>query len=284
MRPNALVRIALATALAAASCSASDDGPVAQPVPASAGQSGRFDHSAWDRVLARHVRPGRIHGVDVAVVDYEALRRGDADYDAYLGQLAAADLSGLSRAELLALWINAYNALCIKVVLDHWPLESIRDAGGKIFGQVWKKPAGTVAGKVRSLDEIEHEVLRKMDEPRIHAAIVCASVSCPDLRAEAFVADRLDVQLDEQTHLWLASPEKGMRLDRERRTLYLSSIFDWFAEDFRKSDGSVPAFVARYAPKAERGFILQNAGALKLKYLDYDWALNAASRAEAGRP
>lgn len=113
--------------------------------------------------------------------------------------------------------------LAIKTVLDHWPLQSIRDAGS-FFSPVWKKPAGMVAGKVRSLHEIEHDILRAMHEPRIHFAIVCASVSCPDLRPEAYNAAQLDDQLDDQATIFLSRQQKGLRI--EANGVQLSKIFD----------------------------------------------------------
>jgi hypothetical protein len=246
------------------------------PDPAPAAVSTRtLDHSAWDRVLRRHVRPATARGVELSGVDYQALLRGDADYKAYLAQLGRTELSGLGRDELMALWINAYNALCIRLVLEHWPLQSIRDAGGRLFGRVWDLPAGVVAGRERSLDEIEHRILRPMGDPRIHAAIVCASVSCPDLRPEAYVAARLGQQLDEQVAGWLANPGKGLRLDRKAGTLELSAIFDWFEEDFAAQ--GVLGFVLRHAPGPDRPYLEQHRDELRLRYLDYDWGLNTAA-------
>ena len=110
---------------------------------------------------------------------------------------------------------------------------------------------GVVAGKKRTLNEIEHEILRKMGEPRIHVAIVCASVSCPDLRAEAYTVEKLDSQLDDQLTLFLANPKKGLHIDK-KGYLYMSSIFKWFAEDF-ETKGGVRKFLAPYAPKNRHG-------------------------------
>jgi uncharacterized protein DUF547 len=249
--------------------------PPEEPGPVPTASTRALDHSAWDRVLRRHVRRVTIRGIELNGVDYEALRRGDPDDDAYLKQLAETDLSGLGRDELLALWINAYNALCIHVVLQHWPLQSIRDAGGRIFGKVWDLPAGVVAGRERTLDEIEHHILRPLHDPRIHAAIVCASVSCPDLRPEAFVAARLGQQLDEQVALWLANPGKGLRLERDAKRVTLSPIFQWFAEDFGP-DGAL-GFVSPRAPSEARPFLEQHGGELAVGFFDYDWGLNTAS-------
>ena len=157
------------------------------------------------------------------------------------------------------------------MVTDHFPIESIKDLGS-FFSPVWDKPAGNVAGKERTLNEIEHEILRKMDEPRIHVAIVCASVSCPDLRLEAFKVNSLNEQLDEQMKVFLKSSEKGMKIDNERNRVYLSSIFKWFEDDF-KSRGGVLKFIANYvSPDVEKK--LTRSG-IKIYYLEYNWAINS---------
>ena len=128
-----------------------------------------------------------------------------------------------------------------------------------------------IAGKMRTLNEIEHEILRKMDEPRIHVAIVCASVSCPDLRSEAYTVDKLDSQLDDQLRLFLVNTEKGLRVDTKKGRIYLSSIFKWFKEDF-ESKGGVRKYLAPYAPESTKAALKNNK--LSVYYLDYDWDLN----------
>jgi len=176
-----------------------------------------------------------------------------------------------SREEKLVFWINTYNILAAKMVTDHFPIESIKDIGS-FFTKVWDKPAGNVAGKDRTLNEIEHEILRKMDEPRIHVAIVCASVSCPDLRLEAFKVNSINEQLDDQMKVFLKSSEKGMKIDIERNRVYLSSIFKWFEDDF-KSRGGVLKFIANYvSPDVAKK--LTHSG-IKIYYLEYNWAINS---------
>ena len=256
-----------------ATCSVPPAGP---PTPIPTISTHSIDHSSWDRVVRRHVRPVLMRDIQLNGVDYAALKQGDADYTTYLEQLSKVDLQGLGRDELLALWINAYNALCIHVVLEHWPLESIRDAGGAVFDKVWSKPAGVVAGKMRTLDEIEHQILRPMGEPLIHASIVCASVSCPDLRTEAFVAKNIHQQLEDQMALFLANPGKGLRVERDAKRVTVSSIFKWFSGDFG-SDGALP-FVIANAPEADRAWLDSNKAELKVNYFDYDWGLNTASK------
>ncbi|MEZ4282218.1 MAG: DUF547 domain-containing protein [Myxococcota bacterium] len=134
-----------------------------------------------------------------------------------------------------------------------------------------KRPAGSIGGRDHTLDEIEHRILRPMGEPRIHAAIVCASNSCPPLRREPYRADRLDAQLDDNVGRWLADPRKGARVDRAAKTLWLSPILDWFEEDFR--EGVVP-FVARHAPPPVAEWIREQGPALRIRHFDYDWSLN----------
>jgi hypothetical protein len=156
------------------------------------------------------------------------------------------------------------------MVADRFPIKSIKDAGS-FFSPVWKKGAGRVAGKERTLNEIEHGILRKMNEPRIHVAIVCASVSCPDLRLEAFTADKLNEQLSDQMKSFLQSSEKGMRMDKKKNRVYLSSIFKWFENDF-ESRGGVLKFISNYvSPEAAKE--LMSSG-IDVSYLNYNWGIN----------
>jgi hypothetical protein len=209
-------------------------------------------------------------------VDYGAVRT-DPDYARALGALAGAKPGSLaSDAERLAFWVNAYNLAAIKAVLDQYPTRSIRD-GGSLLSPIWRKKVATVGGTAHSLDEIEHGILRKMfKEPRVHFAIACASLSCPDLRADPYDPARLDAQLDEQTAAFLSNATKGVQPGGDGKTARVSSIFKWFAGDFSAS-GGVAAFIhAKASPSLrERLGALSDAG---LSYLDYDWSLNDTSR------
>lgn len=230
-----------------------------------------FDFAGWDALLKKYVAPQTIAGVRLNAVNYQKLK-GDPRYSKLIKDLRDYPLAGLStKEERLSFWINAYNIMAVKMVLDHYPVDSIKDAGS-IFRSVWKKPVGTVGGKTRTLNEIEHEILRTMGEPRIHVAIVCASVSCPDLRPEAYTAESLNRQLDDQMTGFLANPQKGLRADAGKRRLYLSSIFKWFEEDF-ESRGGVVKFLTPYAPDAVKSSLQSNS--LSISYLDYNWGLNA---------
>ncbi len=229
-----------------------------------------FDFSSWDGLLKKYVAPKTINGVKLQAVDYKKLGNDQA-YSKLIKNLEKASLSGLNtREEKLTFWINVYNIMAAKMVLDHYPVDSIKDAGS-LFTAVWKKEVGIVAGKPRTLNEIEHEILRKMGEPRIHVAIVCASVSCPDLRGEAYTVETLERQLNDQMKLFLANSKKGLRVDTKKGRVYMSSIFKWFKEDF-ESKGGVRKYLAPFAPESGKAALKNNK--LSIYYLDYDWELN----------
>jgi uncharacterized membrane protein YdjX (TVP38/TMEM64 family) len=247
---------------------------LAGALPAVAAAADVYD--AYARLLKAHVRPGEIGGIRLNLVDYRAVK-SDSAYAEALAALAGARVEALgSDAEREAFWINAYNLLAIKAVLDQYPAASIKD-GGSLFSPIWKKSIGAVGGTPYSLDAIEHGILRKtFREPRVHFAMVCASLSCPDLRPEPFVAARLGAQLDGQTAAFLGNPAKGLAPGDDGRTARVSSIFKWFAGDF-ESSGGVAAFIRAKAAAdvAARIRALTDAG---LSYLDYDWSLNDTAR------
>ncbi|MDH5219188.1 MAG: DUF547 domain-containing protein [Gammaproteobacteria bacterium] len=221
------------------------------------------DWKILNALLKENVSSGKRNGVELNLLDYRRLQR-DARFDTVIDQVQKFPLARLqAEKERLAFYINAYNVFAIKMVLDHWPLESIKDAGS-LFNPVWKKPIGFIDGKRVSLHEIEHEILRKMAEPRIHMAIVCASVSCPDLRNEAYTAVKLDQQLDEQSAQFLNNAKKGLRLEGDE--ILVSKIFDWFEKDFEKM-GGVKSFISRYRKDIPIELSVD-------ADLPYDWSLN----------
>ena len=224
------------------------------------------DWREYNVLLKENVSHGRLNGVELSLVDYRRIQ-GDGAFGSVVRMIEKFPISSLkSKEERLAFYINAYNVFAIKMVLDHWPLESIKDAGS-LFNSVWKKPIGYVDGKQLSLHEVEHEILRKMGEPRIHMAIVCASVSCPDLRNEAYTAKKLDKQLSEQTVQFLNNTKKGLRLDGDE--IRVSKIFDWFEKDFVSHEGqeSVKTFISRYKKDISTRLDID-------ADLPYDWSLN----------
>ena len=230
------------------------------------------DHTAFDRVLDAYVDAQ-------GQVDYAALKQNaDRDLVPYLELLASTDPSNLDREERLAFWINAYNAYTLKLVVDHYPVESIRDikpgAGPSIpkVNSPFKLDVGAVADTIRSLDDIEHGIIReRFDEPRIHFVLVCAAVSCPRLRQEAYTGDALDEQLEDQTMTFLRTEGKN-DIPSDEDEIALSRIFKWYGQDFGASTDDLQRYLARYFDGTVHE-TLANA-AYDVDYLDYDWSLN----------
>jgi hypothetical protein len=230
--------------------------------PACAGTAaGQVDNRLYARLLQRHVHDG--------VVDYRGLKKEEQTLDRYLKLLENTDSGALSRPEQFAFYINAYNAWTLKLILTGYPgVKSIKDLGS-LFRSPWKKKLCRLDGRVMTLDDIEHGILRpRFADPRVHFAIVCASKSCPPLKAEPYRGRTLDAQLDAAARAFINDPRSNRF---EGGVLYLSRVFKWFAEDF----GNDPAgFVARYAG-GQLATRLQSAPRpLKIAYLDYDWRLN----------
>jgi len=232
-----------------------------------------FDESLYAALLERHTRAVEdLAGTRVAYADLAA----SSDWRRLVDSLDGVDVAALRGSnERLAFWINAYNILAIDLVVRNYPVDGIRVLGG-FFTPVWKIDAGRVGGRPVTLHEIEHEVLRPMGDPRIHSALVCASTSCPSLRREPYTAERISAQFDDATQQFLANTRKGLAVDRARRRVRLSRIFDWFAEDFEAAGGPV-VFAARYAPQNERNWLANPPDGLRIDYFDYDWALNDLS-------
>jgi hypothetical protein len=228
-----------------------------------------IDTALYATLLDRHTRS--VPETVGTVVDYRTLA-SDPEWTRLVSDLATANPVTLAdRYEKLAFWINVYNILAIETVARSYPVESIRDLGS-FFRPVWKKTAGDVGGRNVTLDAVEHRILRPMGEPRIHAAIVCASTSCPSLRREPFVAGRLDAQLDDAMGKFVTDSRKGVRIDRESDTVHLSRIFEWFSEDFTQR-GDVLGAIAPYLAPSDRSWLDQHPD-VQIRYLDYDWRLN----------
>jgi hypothetical protein len=221
-------------------------------------------HSVYDALLREHVREG--------LVDYAALKT-DSRLAAYIATLEAIDPAPLPQAERLAYWINAYNAATLRLMADAWPVESILKLNG---GKPWDVPVLQPCGVAQklTLNQIEHDIIRKeFREPRIHFALVCAAVSCPPLRSEAFAAARLSTQLDEQTRAFVRDPARN-RYDASAHTLRLSPIFQWYAADFGDAEGML-GFVVKYLAPADREALARSGLAPELVFENYDWAPNA---------
>ncbi len=218
---------------------------------------------SYQKLLMQYVKSEKHLGTTLSWVNYTELKK-EPEFTRLVQQFAEFSPEQLQgKQEKLAFFINAYNILAIKTVVDNWPVESIKNVGS-FLKPVWKKKVGTIGGKKISLSEIEHEVLRPMGDPRIHMAIVCASVSCPDLRIEPYTAEKLNEQLDDQSKRFLSNPQKGLIIEgKKART---SKLFDWFEKDFKKAYGSVKAFISRYSDLPADAELKSN--------LTYNWSIN----------
>jgi hypothetical protein len=211
-----------------------------------------FDHALWNSLLQEYVS-------DKGNVNYKGFLKNMEKLKSYLNQLATNTVKdSWSKEDKLAYWINAYNAYTVKLILDNYPLKSIKD-----IKDPWDVRFIKIGEKWMTLNDIEHNILRKMEEPRIHFAIVCASVSCPKLSNKAFTAENLEQQLSSATTSFLADASRNTITPTE---LKLSKIFRWFAKDF-KQDGDIISFINTYT-KID---IMENA---KISFEDYDWNLN----------
>ena len=218
------------------------------------------EHSLWNSLLTRYVDDsGRVAYRDLQLNDGATFRR----YLELLAQTRPEDLNGEAEK---AFWINAYNAVIVEGVLQGYTAEGLLGRK-RLFSWFTVR----IAGKNRTPDEIEHQILRKkFHDPRIHFAIVCASSSCPKLRREAYLPERLDVQLEEATRTFVNDPTRN-QIDAQG--VALSKIFDWFAEDFIANAGSVVKFVRRFVTEEKKAML--NITDSDIRYLDYNWTLNA---------
>lgn len=233
---------------------------------AEAARSFDHTHTSYEGVLKRVVKD--------AFVDYAALKSDSSDLDRYLDTLAGvteAHFKQWSREEQIAYLVNLYNAETLRLILNHYPLKSIKDIGSVLKGP-WDQPVVRLFGETTTLNTIEHKILRKKyDEPRVHFALVCAARGCPPLRSEAYRADRLEEQFKDQGRMFLATAQKNS-VDPARKEVSLSPIFKWFAGDFEKRAGSVLAFVKPYLPPDAASDLTE--GGYKIRYTYYDWSLN----------
>jgi hypothetical protein len=237
------------------------------------------NHAGYDALLKRFVADGR--------VDYQGLKSDPSALDHYLDSLAGiseAAFSAWTESARLAVLINLYNAATLKLIIDHYPIKSIKDIGS-FFKGPWDQPVVRRFGEIITLDNLEHDIIRKdYSEPRIHLALVCAAKGCPPLRSEAYVAGRLEAQLDDQSRRFLESPA-GLRIDRGGKIVYFSSIFKWYGKDFidrfspvtgfsdlDKTERAVAHFSSGYLSVADGNYL--KSGVYSVKYLDYDWSLN----------
>ena len=241
------------------------------------------NHAAWDALLKRHVVVAQ--NGSSSRVDYAGFYPDQSALNVYLDGLSSVtetEYRGWTREQQLAFLINAYNAFTVKLVLTRYPdLKSIKDLGS-FLKSPWKKEFFMLLGAERSLDDVEHGLIRApgaFDEPRIHFAVNCASIGCPMLGDKSYVAERLDSQLEDSVRRFLGDRSRN-RYDPAAADLKVSRIFDWYKADFEKGNrgiSSVPQFLARYADFLADGAVARavvRQGQARIRYLDYDWTLN----------
>lgn len=231
------------------------------------------DYAAWGDLLGKFTQNG--------FMDYEGLKKAPQDLDAVLKSYQAAtqdEYEKWTRDQKISFWLNVYNYSAINLVVEHYPIQkklgwkalAYPDNSIQQIPDVWDRKAIRVLGKERSLNEIEHEILRKeLKEPRIHFALVCASLGCPVIRKEPYQGEKLNAQLDEQARTFLLDPRKA-RYEDATDTLHISPIFKWFQKDFEKT-GGILAFVNNYLTQEAAYKISVET---KIKWLDYSWSLN----------
>ena len=207
----------------------------------------------WDELLQKYTSIGTKDGINLVVVDYRGLKQ-DIKFEKLLEEVRKVEIKKIEGDELKAFWINTYNIGAVKTIVDNYPIEGIKDAGS-LFKSVWSREIIEVGDKVYSLGEIENEILRKSGDELIHFAIVCASVSCPDLKRTAYRGGDLERQLLEQKLKFLDEKNKGVYTVGD--TIYISKIFKWYKSDF----GNIRKYLDISEDK-------------KIKYLDYNWELN----------
>ena len=222
-----------------------------------------FSHDLFNQVLQEHVDEN-------GQVDYTQLKANPEKLETYLDILAAARPTEGSYNAQLTFWLNAYNALVIKGVIDRYPTTSVRKI--KLFNGFFYRLKFHVAGQTYTLGQIEHDIIRaEFVDPRIHFALVCASRSCPPIGNSAFSEETLEESLETLTFNFIQDP-RHVRIDRAERRVYSSKIFKWYEEDFQEGYDGVADFLADYLSPEDAEFVLSPD--VKFRYLDYDWTLN----------
>jgi len=234
-----------------------------------------FDHShmTFDLVLKKYAREvGK-----TTLVNYKLLKENPSNLLEYIGELEAVskeEFDSFTKDQQFVFWVNAYNAYTLKVIIDNYPVKSIMNIGFK-GSKAWKTRFAKLAGRSRSLDDIEHKILRRQfNEPRLHFAVNCASISCPPLRTEPYMADQLEKQLTEQTRLYINDIKNNkFTIQDDKISLEISQIFEWFEKDFKR-DGGVAAFVIKWLDISPETKTMLDTSKVRLKHIEYDWGLN----------
>lgn len=219
-------------------------------------------HAAWSALLSKHVD-------HEGMVDYRGFAADSSALNAYLQQLSAhhPNEKNWSHDERLAYWINAYNAFTIRLIIRHYPVESIKDIAGSIpfVNSPWDIKFIQIEGETYDLNNIEHGIIRdEFDDPRIHFALVCAAKGCPSLRREAYTAEKLDRQLEEETRRFFNDPTKN---EIHPQHALLSPLLKWYGRDFKAVAPDILTYINRYSEvHIEEG--------ADIEYGEYDWSLN----------
>ena len=224
------------------------------------------DHSAFNELLKKHVDAD-------GWVDYDGFKADSEILDQYISSLEKAPMKELGRNHRLAALINGYNAFTIRLILDHQPPESINDIPDE---ERWDAKRWNLGGDIYSLGQIEHEQIRPhFKEARIHFAVVCAAVGCPPLRNEAYSADRLDQQLEEQAQYVHDHKTWFQFTDGEEPTVKLTRLYEWYADDFKQVAGSELKYAAQYSDDLQALIDDEDNDPPKQEWLEYDWKLNS---------
>lgn len=229
------------------------------------------EHTLWQTVLDKHHK----YDKKQALFNYKEASK-DVNIKLYLNTLATVsknEYDMFSEDQKLAFLINAYNAFTVKLIIQNYPVKSIKKIGS-FFKSAWKQQFITILGKKVHLDYIEHTLIRKkFNEPRIHFAVVCASISCPNLQEKVYTSKNLSKLLDKSTKEFLTDKNKNMFIEKTK-SMYLSKIFKWYGEDFNVKYGSIQSFVSSYVTKKISQQKIIASGDIKTKFLSYDWGLN----------
>ncbi len=241
-----------------------------------AGSTRTIDHSTWDGLLGRYVQ---VRQVDVNRFNYAEVTESDrSQLQSYLATLSATQISEFNRNEQIAFWINLYNALTVEIVLQHYPVDTIREISYSLFSSgPWREKLIKVEGEALALDDIEHRILRPIwKDPRIHYAVNCAAIGCPSLQSTAYRANNTDAMLDQAAREFINHPRAVSISYSELR---VSSLYDWFEQDFGGNAAGVIAHLNLYAGAKLRSSLR---GQKRIGQYHFDWTINDPKSREYG--
>lgn len=226
------------------------------------------DNTLYDSVLKDYVKKG--------VVKYNKLK-SDIRFNRYINQIRNTSYNEIKENEIIPFWINVYNAYTLLLCSDHYPLQSIRDINFKgLDGKTlsaWDYPFVELKDKKLTLNDIENNILRQQNDPRIHFALVCAAKSCATLRSEAYTSKLLDKQLSEQAIEFLIDPTKNS-FDVSTKVCQISKIFEWYRQDFGNNNQELIRYISQFLPEPIRKSLYKHTTEWKIVFKEYDWSLN----------